>query len=470
MGDEASCRRWRLARCSGCRSGSFGATGGRYEEEGLAGLVDRRLGKASFRRVPIDKVVWMLGEYRTHHMGWNVKHFHEHLRAQHGFRWGYTWTKTQLHTARSGGAGGAAWGAPSQAAERKPCEGMMLHQDGSRAAWLDGQADARPDRHAGRCDQHYLLGVSGRGGRHRLDLAGATGGVRCARPAGRASIPTAAATTSSRLRRARRWTRSRLTPGRTRARPARHRAYSGLLAGGARALRAHVRHAAGSAAEGAQARRDPRHRSRQSLHSRSLSAGRTTRALPDRRRSRKARSWPRDPAMLAEILCIEVERVVARDNTIAHGRHRLQLPPKVRCAPTTSRPASRYASTRTGTLAVFHGPRRIACYSAQGTELVDVPTSSQPDAVLAAVKAWPGNRRACGERAATASLDRGCARRHRRQLRVGTKKRPSGSNKETDQQREWSWPRPPRPDQAHTRRGVHRFRTGSGQSQPEADK
>jgi hypothetical protein len=32
-------------------------------------------------------------------MGWNAKHFHEHIREQHGFRWGYTWTKTQLHTA-----------------------------------------------------------------------------------------------------------------------------------------------------------------------------------------------------------------------------------------------------------------------------------------------------------------------------------------------------------------------------------
>ena len=32
-------------------------------------------------------------------MGWNVKHFHEHIREQYGFRWGYTWTKMQLHTA-----------------------------------------------------------------------------------------------------------------------------------------------------------------------------------------------------------------------------------------------------------------------------------------------------------------------------------------------------------------------------------
>ena len=68
----------------------------RYEEDGLAGLADRRLGKASFRRVPIDKVAWMLGQYRTHHMGWNVKHFHEHLQRQLGFDWGYTWTKLRL--------------------------------------------------------------------------------------------------------------------------------------------------------------------------------------------------------------------------------------------------------------------------------------------------------------------------------------------------------------------------------------
>ena len=52
----------------------------RYEDEGLAGLADKRLGKMSERRVPVDEVAWMLAEYRTQHMGWNVKHFHEHLQ------------------------------------------------------------------------------------------------------------------------------------------------------------------------------------------------------------------------------------------------------------------------------------------------------------------------------------------------------------------------------------------------------
>jgi hypothetical protein len=39
------------------------------------------------------------------------------------------------------------------------------------------------------------------------------------------------------------------------------------------------------------------------------------------------------------------------------------------------------------------------------------PDRGQPDAVLATVKAWPGDSRVCGERVATASLDGDCARR-----------------------------------------------------------
>src|SRR5712671_4355890 len=49
---------------------------GRYEEDGLEGLIDKRLGKASAKRVPVDEADWMLEEYRTRHLGWNVKHFH----------------------------------------------------------------------------------------------------------------------------------------------------------------------------------------------------------------------------------------------------------------------------------------------------------------------------------------------------------------------------------------------------------
>jgi hypothetical protein len=41
----------------------------------------------------------MLELYGGVYRGWNVKHFHEQLVRDHGFRWGYTWVKAQLHTA-----------------------------------------------------------------------------------------------------------------------------------------------------------------------------------------------------------------------------------------------------------------------------------------------------------------------------------------------------------------------------------
>ena len=111
----------------------------RHEDDGLDGLFDRRLDRASPRRVPCDQVTWVIEQYRSRHVGWTVKHFHDHLRARHGFAWSYTWTKTTLQRA------GLVSKAPRRGAHRrrrprKPCVGMMLHQDGSRHEWLAGQA------------------------------------------------------------------------------------------------------------------------------------------------------------------------------------------------------------------------------------------------------------------------------------------------------------------------------------------
>jgi transposase len=110
----------------------------RYEEEGVEGLVDRRLGKVSPRRVPGDGVEEMLALYRERYFGWNVKHFHEHLVRDHNFAWGYTFTKTQLHAAGLVERAKRR-GAHRRKRPRKPCAGMMVHQDGSRFAWLEGQ-------------------------------------------------------------------------------------------------------------------------------------------------------------------------------------------------------------------------------------------------------------------------------------------------------------------------------------------
>ena len=110
----------------------------RYEEEGEAGLLDRRLGKASGKRVPVDRADEVEALYRERYRGFTARHFHEHLVAEHKFSWSYTWTKTFL---QSKGLLEKAKrrGAHRRKRPRRPMPGMMLHQDGSRHAWLQGQ-------------------------------------------------------------------------------------------------------------------------------------------------------------------------------------------------------------------------------------------------------------------------------------------------------------------------------------------
>jgi hypothetical protein len=65
----------------------------RYGEEGEAGLLDRRIGKASGRRVPVDRCEEVEHLYRTRYQGLTARHFHEHLVRDRRFAWSYSWTK-----------------------------------------------------------------------------------------------------------------------------------------------------------------------------------------------------------------------------------------------------------------------------------------------------------------------------------------------------------------------------------------
>ena len=58
----------------------------RYEDEGLDGLVDKRLSEVSARRAPVDEVLRTEALYRERNDGWNVKHFYSFYRRQH---WGH---------------------------------------------------------------------------------------------------------------------------------------------------------------------------------------------------------------------------------------------------------------------------------------------------------------------------------------------------------------------------------------------
>src|SRR5437868_4661663 len=111
----------------------------RFEEEGEEGLLDRRIGRRSGRAVPDTEADEVERLYRERYAGFTAKHFHEYLKATHGFAFGYTWTKTFLQ-----GRGlipkAPRRGAHRRRRPRRPMIGMMLHQDGSRHAWLESQA------------------------------------------------------------------------------------------------------------------------------------------------------------------------------------------------------------------------------------------------------------------------------------------------------------------------------------------
>ena len=68
-----------------------------YEAEGAEGIIDHRRGRASARRAPLDRIEWVVEQYRTRYFDFTVKHFHEELEKQ-GFEYGYTWTKSVLQS------------------------------------------------------------------------------------------------------------------------------------------------------------------------------------------------------------------------------------------------------------------------------------------------------------------------------------------------------------------------------------
>jgi transposase len=108
----------------------------RFEGEGEAGLHDRRLGRPSPKRAPVEEIGRMLGLFKEKYADFTAKHFHEQLRKRHNYKLGYTVTKVHLRRA------GLIRPAPKRSAQRKkrprrPFVGMLLHQDGSPHARLE---------------------------------------------------------------------------------------------------------------------------------------------------------------------------------------------------------------------------------------------------------------------------------------------------------------------------------------------
>lgn len=109
----------------------------RYEERGMEGLVDRRLGQISHRSAPVDEVVNLADLYSNRYWGFKVKHFYSWYRRDGGIR-SYTWVKNTLQS-KGLVPKGARKGTHRKRRPRAPYVGMMLHQDGSRHEWVPGK-------------------------------------------------------------------------------------------------------------------------------------------------------------------------------------------------------------------------------------------------------------------------------------------------------------------------------------------
>ena len=397
----------------------------RYEEEGLEGLVDRRLGKLSPKRVPAAERERMLDLYRGCYRGWNVKHFHEHLRRDHNFRWGYTWVKTQLHTA--GLVERARHrGAHRRKRERKPCEGMMLHQDGSQAFWLvgSGQLDliVTMDDATSTIYSALLVEEEGTASAFRglLDVFTAKGlpsSLYTDRGSHYFYTPTADGSVD----------KQRLTQvGRA------------LKQLGIEHIPAYSPEARGRSERMFGTLQD---RLIKELAKAGITEIEAANAwihhiyLPDHNaRFAKAAALPEtafvpvaDKASLTETLCVHDERVVGRDNTVSFEGRKLQLPE----SPLRHhfvRARVRVHEYPDGTLAIFHGPRLLERYTAQGIPVASVPTRASE------TPCSPPSRRGLAVPEPVVRAERrpaltAAARGVRAARQVGTKKRPSGRTK-----------------------------------------
>src|SRR4029450_9158726 len=113
----------------------------RYQHYGYPGLLDRRRQIPSLRRVPVEELQRILRLYRERYLGFNVRHFCQLARREHGLTFSYTLVKTALQ-----GAGRVAKRRPRgrhrRRREPRPCFGELLHLAGSRHPWLALVPDA----------------------------------------------------------------------------------------------------------------------------------------------------------------------------------------------------------------------------------------------------------------------------------------------------------------------------------------
>lgn len=349
-----------------------------YEAQGAEGIIDRRRGRASGRRAPLDEIEWVIEEFCTRYFDFTAKHFHEAVRKTpmangKPFERSYTWTKSVL-LSRGLTTKAKRRGAHRRKRERRPLPGMLVFQDASTHAWL---AEGPPldlvatlDDATSKILSLFLVEEEGtassfRGlsetieahglfssfytdrGSHYFHTPKAGEGVdesrltqvgRALRQLGIEHIPSYCPQGRGRMERLWGTLQSRLPP---------------LL------------RQAGVAGDVAAANRWladvylPQHNARFAV----AAAEGGTAFIPF--------AGPLD-----DILCIQEERVVSSDNTVRYEGRVLQIP-QARHRRHFVKAKLRVHEYADGALALFHGPRKIAAYTADGA-LLDEDAATPP--------------------------------------------------------------------------------------------
>jgi transposase len=129
-------RWWQAAEIVGVSQRTMRRWRWRYQQHGYDGLYDRRKGKPSPKRVPLETVEQVLGLYQHEYADHNVRHFHQKLVQEHGIE--LSWL------GQSGFTGAGLVRKPNSKAHRqrrprRPLPGMMLHIDASRHQWFQDE-------------------------------------------------------------------------------------------------------------------------------------------------------------------------------------------------------------------------------------------------------------------------------------------------------------------------------------------
>ncbi len=359
------------ARLLGVCDRSFRRYIDRYHEEGLEGLIDKRLSQVSHHKAPTDEVLALETLYKERYEGWNVQHFFEYYRHDHGGQRSYTWVKSRLQ--ESGlVTRGKRKGSHRKKRERAPLPGMLIHQDGSTHQWVPGYIwdlivtmdDANNDVYSAFFVEEEGTWSSLQGVRETIDSKG----LFCSFYSDRGSHY---------------WHTPKAGGKVDKGNPTQFgRALDEL---GIERIAAYSPQARG--------RSERLFRTLQDRLPKELAAaGITDMAaanaflrevfIPRFNRTFTVEAAetgnafvPLLTAPLDDVLCLKTERTVGHDNCVKYQGMCLQIPKqRERCHYVKAK--VKVHEYQDGTMAVFHGPRRLAEYDARGIELRSEPSNS----------------------------------------------------------------------------------------------